>query len=58
MVRGMIGKWKQPIGYFLSRDATCAENLKKLLTEWIQNVNDTGLQPKGPAMYDSINSFQ
>ena len=33
MVRGMIGKWKQPIGYFLSRDATCAENLKKLLTE-------------------------
>ncbi len=46
MVRGLIGKWKQPIGFFLSRAATSAENLKKLLNECIQSVKNTGLQPK------------
>ena len=46
MVRGLIGKWKQPVGYFLSRDATSAENLEGLLMKCIEHLKDIGLKPK------------
>ena len=46
MVRGLMGKWKQPLGYFLSRDATRAEKLEPLLKDCIQKLKDIGLHPK------------
>lgn len=46
MVRGLIGKWKQPLGYFLLRDTTTADKLQPLLEECLQKVKAIGLQPK------------
>ena len=46
MVRGMLSHWKQPIGYFLSRDATPANRLGELLKECVNKVKDIGLIPK------------
>ena len=41
MVRGM-----QPIGYFLSRDATPAAKLAELFKECLNKFRDAGLIPK------------
>ncbi|KAL2102037.1 hypothetical protein ACEWY4_003798 [Coilia grayii] len=46
MVRGLTGKWKQPIGYFLSKDAAPAHTLECLLKECIDNIKAIGLLPK------------
>lgn len=46
MVRGLTGKWKQPLGYFLSKDCATADKLEILLKECLQKIKDIGLQPK------------
>ena len=46
MVRGLLGKWKQPLGYFLCRDATPADKLQLLLKECLEKLSDIGLCPK------------
>jgi hypothetical protein len=43
MVKGLCGKWKQPIGYFLSSNATSAEKLKALVTSAVEKLVNIGL---------------
>ena len=44
MVRGLTGNWKQPLGYHLSSGPMSGSNLKQLLLECIDKVEETGLK--------------
>ena len=46
LVRGLHGKWKQPIGYFLTSGTVSGVVLKDLLLSCLDKVNDIGLDPK------------
>jgi len=43
VVKGLCIKWKQPLGYFLTKNATPAERLKDLLSFVVQKLSDIGL---------------
>jgi len=43
MVKGLCAKWKQPIGYFVSHNATCAEKLLSLVSTALQKLSAVGL---------------
>ena len=44
MARGIIHRWKQPFGYFLSSGPVPGQQLKSLLFEAIQELEKTGLK--------------
>ena len=46
MVRGLVGKWKQPIGYFLSSGTMTNVTLVTLLKQAIDKAHDVGLKVK------------
>ena len=46
MLRGLVEKWKQPIGYFLSSGPLEASLLKSCLFSCIEKVRSTGLTPR------------
>ena len=46
MVRGMILKWKQAVGYFLTSGTMNADMLKDLLLSCISKMLDIGLKVK------------
>ena len=46
MVRGLLSKWKQPVGYFLSSGPMSGSLMKTLLFECIEKLADIGLQAK------------
>ena len=43
MVKGIAKKWKQPIAYFLSKNAASAEQLQTLISVAIEKLNSIGL---------------
>ena len=43
MVKGVCAKWKQPIGYFLSNNATSVDKLVSLVTTAVGKLTDVGL---------------
>ena len=43
MVKGPCGKWKQPIGYFLSHNTTPAVKLKSLVVSAVEQLSNIGL---------------
>ena len=43
MARGLTARWKQPVGYFLSKDATPAHILLALLSECLNKIRAIGL---------------
>ena len=45
MVRGLMEKWKQPVGYFLSSGPMKASAMKVLLFECIEKLKSVGLTP-------------
>lgn len=46
MVRGLMSKWKQPIGYFLSSGPMTASTMKELLLDCIDKLTAAGLTVK------------
>lgn len=46
LVRGLIEKWKQPVGYVLSSGPVNAKDLKQLCLQCIDRVQSVGLIPK------------
>ena len=44
MVRGVTGRWKQSVGYFLSNGPVKAVNLKSLLLDCITKLKEAGMQ--------------
>jgi len=46
MLRGLLSKWKQPIGYFLSSGPIDSRRLHTLLLEALDQVKETGLLVK------------
>ena len=46
MVRGIASNWKQPIGFFLSRNATSGETLTILVQECLRKLYSIGLKVK------------
>ena len=43
MVKGLCAKWKQPIGYFLSKNAVSADKLKSLVITAVDKLSAIGL---------------
>lgn len=46
MVRGLMSKWKQPVGYFLSSGPMSGATMKELLFECIEKLTAVGLTVK------------
>ena len=46
MVRGLVGKWKQPVGYFLSSGPMSGSTMKSLLFQCIEKLTGIGLTVK------------
>jgi glycosyltransferase involved in cell wall biosynthesis len=46
MVRGLIQRWKQPMGYFLSSGTISSSMLQSLLLEALDKVKEIGLEVK------------
>ncbi|GFO33637.1 transposable element p transposase [Plakobranchus ocellatus] len=46
MVRGTVGKWKQPLAYFLSKGPTKASLLQTIVEDAVKEVLLLGLVPK------------
>ena len=46
MIRGILGTWKQPIGYFLTSGPMTADITRTKLVECINHVKQFGLTPK------------
>ena len=43
MVRGLVDKWKQPVGYFLTSGPMCSDRLQSTLLTCVEKVQATGL---------------
>ena len=43
MVKGLCAKWKQPIGYFLSHNAACADKLMSLVVTAVKKLSAVDL---------------
>ena len=46
MVRGLVSKWKQPLGYFLSSGSMTGSTMKVLLFQCIEKLTAIGIQVK------------
>ena len=56
MVRGLVDKWKQPVGYFLTSGPMCSDRLTSTLLTCIEKVRATGLIVKAVICDQSINN--
>lgn len=45
MLRGAIYKWEQPFAFYFCKGATSGVQLKKIITDIVTAVTDTGLLP-------------
>lgn len=46
MISGLCGRWKIPVAYFLSSNSTKGEELKLLITTYINKIKECGFIPK------------